>query len=222
MTAIGAVVLLFSLRARLKESAHDHRASHGERGALVGAGAALSGAAPEGRGSGSGGPWKTTTWLARCLGFVLGVVGTGMFAGMLVSFPSPWLLGGLVMVIVAEWLVAQRRVIHSGVEEIVYLCGAISIVVQILLWNRSGGHEEVGVALIAAAALLVGWRLMNPITTLAAALLSLAVAMKAGICSVAACGDAFGLLRGVGRAPYQQWLAVVAAFTDRMLTGWSS
>ena len=131
--------------------------------------------------AGSGGPWKTTTWLARCLGFVLGVVGTGMFAGMLVSFPSPWLLGGLVMVIVAEWLVAQRRVIHSGVEEIVYLCGAISIVVQILLWNRSGGHEEVGVALIAAAALLVGWRLLNPyITTLAAALLSLAVAMSSG------------------------------------------
>lgn len=131
--------------------------------------------------AGRGGAWKTTTWLARCLGFALGLLATGMFAGMLAPFPSPWLLGGIVMTAVAEWLVAQRRIIHSGVEEAVYLCGAIAIVVQLLLWNRSGGHEEVGVALIAAAALLVGWRLLNPhITTLAAALFSLAVAMSSG------------------------------------------
>lgn len=131
--------------------------------------------------TGLGGPWKTTTWLARCLGFLLGLLATGMFAGMLAPFPSPWLVGGLVMMVVAEWLVAQRRVIHSGVEEAVYLCGAIAVVAQILIWNRSGGHEEIGVALIAAAALLVGWRLLNPyITTLAAALLSLAVAMSSG------------------------------------------
>ena len=71
--------------------------------------------------TGLGGPWKTTTWLARCLGFLLGLLATSMFAGMLVAFPSPWLLGGLVMMGVAEWLVAQRRVIHSGVEEAVYL-----------------------------------------------------------------------------------------------------
>lgn len=130
---------------------------------------------------GQGGPWKTTTWLARCLGFLLGLLATGMFAGMLAPFPSPWLVGGLVMMAVAEWLVAQRRVIHSGVEEAVYLCGAIAAVAQILVWNRSGGHEEVGVALIAAAVLLVGWRLLNPyITTLAAALFSLAVAMSRG------------------------------------------
>jgi len=131
--------------------------------------------------AGSGGPWKTTTWLARCLGFVLGLLATGMFAGMLAPFPSPWLFGGIVMCVVAEWLVAQRRVIHSGVEEAVYLCGAIAIVVQVLLWNRSGGHEEIGVALVAAAMLLVGWRLLNPyITTLAAATFSLAVAMSSG------------------------------------------
>jgi hypothetical protein len=131
--------------------------------------------------SGKGGSWKTTTWLARCLGFLLGLLATGMFAGMLTPFRSPWLFGGLVMMAVAEWLVAQRRVIQSGVEEAVYLCGAIAVVVQVLIWNRSGGNEEIGVALIAAAALLVGWRLLNPyITTLAAALLSLAVAMSRG------------------------------------------
>jgi hypothetical protein len=127
------------------------------------------------------GSWKTTTWLARCLGFVLGLLATGMFAGILAPFHSPWLFGGVVMMVVAEWLVAQRRVINSGVEEAVYLCGAIAAVVQILLWNRSGGHEEVGVVLIATAVLLVGWRLLNPfITTLAAAIFSLAVAISSG------------------------------------------
>jgi hypothetical protein len=131
--------------------------------------------------TGNGGPWKTTTWLARCLGFLLGLLATGMFAGMLAAFHSPWLFGGLVMMAVAEWLVAQRRVINSGVEEAVYLCGAIAAVVQILLWIRSGGHEEIGVALIAAAVMLVGWRLLNPfITTLAAAIFSLAVAISSG------------------------------------------
>lgn len=131
--------------------------------------------------SGNGGPWKTTTWLARCLGFLLGLLATSMFAGMLAPFSSPWLLGGIAMCVVAEWLVAQRRVMHSGVEESVYLCGAIASVVQVLLWVRSGGNEELGVALIAAAALLVGWRLLNPyITTLAAATLSVAVAMSSG------------------------------------------
>lgn len=133
--------------------------------------------------TGRQGPWKTTTWLARCLGVVLGLVGTAMFAGVLAPFHdlSPWMLGGIVMVVVAEWLVAQRRIIHSGVEEIVYLCGAVAIVVQILLWNRSGGHEEVGVAMIAAAMVPVGWRLLNPyITTLAAMTFSLAVAMSRG------------------------------------------
>ncbi|HMA12033.1 MAG TPA: hypothetical protein VKO83_09110 [Steroidobacteraceae bacterium] len=128
-----------------------------------------------------GGPWKTTTWLARCLGFLLGLLAAGLFAGMLAPFHSPWLVGGLLMMAAAEWLVAQRRVIRSGVEEAVYLCGAVAMVVQILIWSRSGGHDDIGVALIAAAVLLVGWRLLNPLfTTLAAAGFSLAVAISRG------------------------------------------
>lgn len=131
--------------------------------------------------AGHGGSWKTTTWLARCLGFLLGLLATSLFAGVLAPFPSPWLVGGLVMMAAAEWLVAQRRVIRSGVEEAVYLCGAIAVVVQVLIWNRSGGHDEIGVALIAAAMLMVGWRLLNPLfTTLAAAGFSLAVAISRG------------------------------------------
>ncbi|HXC58862.1 MAG TPA: hypothetical protein VN645_06075 [Steroidobacteraceae bacterium] len=131
--------------------------------------------------AGNGGGWKTTTWLARCLGFVLGLIGAGMFAGILAPFHSPWLIGGLLLMVVAEWLVAQRRVFRSGVEEALYLCGALAVVAQILIWNSSGHHEDIGVALLATAVLLVGWRLLNPIfTTLAAAGFSLAIAAGGG------------------------------------------
>ncbi len=131
--------------------------------------------------AGQEGAWKATTRLARCLGFVLGLLGAGMFAGVLATFPSPWLLGGLVTIGVAEWLVATRRIFHSGVEEALYLCGAVAVVVQILVWNHSGDHEEIAVAMIATAVLLVGWRLLNPLfTTLAAAGFSLAVSAMDG------------------------------------------
>lgn len=130
---------------------------------------------------GQGGGWKTTTWLARCLGFVLGLIGAGMFAGVLAPFHSPWLIGGLLLMVVAEWLVAQRRVFRSGVEEALYLCGALAVVAQILIWNSSGHHEDIGVALLCTAVLLVGWRLLNPLfTTLAAAGFSLAIAAGGG------------------------------------------
>ena len=130
--------------------------------------------------AGHGGGWKTTTWLSRCLMFLLGLLGTGLFAGVLSPFPSPWLVGGLLVMAVAEWLVAQRRVFRSGIEEAIYLCGAIAVVVQLLTWS-DGNNEALGVALIATAVLLVGWRLLNPLfTTLAAAGYSLAIAFLGG------------------------------------------
>jgi hypothetical protein len=127
-----------------------------------------------------GNGWKTTTWLGRCLGFVLGIVGSLMLAGVLSQFPAPWLTGGLLLIGVAEWLVAQRRVFRSGVEEAPYLCGVVAVVVQLLVWS-DGNNDALGVALIATAVLFAGWRLLNPLfTTLAAAGYSLAVALTGG------------------------------------------
>ncbi len=131
--------------------------------------------------SGSGGGWKTSTWLGRCLGFVLGLVGTAMLAGVLSQMPSPWMVGGLLLVVAAEWLVARRRVLRSGVEEALYLCGSIAIVVQVIIWNASGDNEWIAAALISTAVLLTGWRLLNPLlTTLAAMGFSLAIAFVDG------------------------------------------
>jgi hypothetical protein len=130
--------------------------------------------------TGRGGQWKTASWLSRCLGFLLGLLGAGMLAGVLSPFPSPWLIGGLLLMVAAEWLVAQRRVLRSGIEEAVYLCGAVAAVVQILVWSK-GGQEWIGIAMIATAVLLVGWRLLNPLfTTLAVSGYSLALAARGG------------------------------------------
>ena len=130
--------------------------------------------------TGNGGAWKTTTPLGRGLGFLLGLFGTSFLAGALSLFPSPLLVGGLLLIIAAEWLVAKRRFVRSGIEEAVYLCGAIAVAVQLLLWS-DGNNEALGVAFISTAVLLAGWRLMNLLfTTLAAAGYSLAIALAGG------------------------------------------
>lgn len=126
--------------------------------------------------AGHAGGWRTTTWLARCLGFVLGLIGASLLGGMLSPLSSPLIVAGVLLVLVAEFLVAQRRVYRSGIEEAVYLCGAVALVVQLLIWS-DGDNESLGVAMVAGAVLYVGWRLLNPLfTTLAAAGFSLAVA----------------------------------------------
>lgn len=128
--------------------------------------------------AGGTGGWKSTTWLGRCLGFALALLGVVLFAGVLSPFPSPWLVGGCVLMGAAEWLVATRRVFRSGVEEALYLCGAIAVVVQLLQWS-DGDNTAAAVALVSLAVLLVGWRLLNPLfTTLAAAGVTLAVGLS--------------------------------------------
>lgn len=127
--------------------------------------------------SGGAGSWKTTTKWGRVLGFLLGLLGTGLLGGVLSPLPSPMLVGGLVLVVVAEWLVAKRRVFRSGIEEAVYLCGTVAVVVQFIIWS-DGDNAALGVAMVAVAVLLAGWRLLNPLfTTLAVAALSLAIAL---------------------------------------------
>ena len=173
--------------------------------------------------AGHGGSWKTTTWLARCLGFLLGLLAAGLLGGVLRPLPSPWLIGGLLLILAAEWLAAQRRVLRSGIEEALYLCGAVAVVTQIILWNRGGQHEEIAVAMIATAVLLVGWRLLNPLfTTLAAAGYSLAISLidwhpfggRSNALAAAACCAALAVAALV--AGHREWQR---PSHDRMLDG---
>jgi len=126
--------------------------------------------------SGRCGGWKTSTVLARCLGVILAFVGAGLLAGFLRFFPEPTLISGLVMIGTAEFLVASRRIYRSGVEEALYAIGAMAVIGQLFIWNAID-DESLGIALASGALLLVGWRLLNPvITTLGAAVCSLAIA----------------------------------------------
>jgi hypothetical protein len=127
--------------------------------------------------TGEGGNWKTTTWLGRCLGVLLCLFGMSMLGGVLSQFPAPLLTGGLLLVVVAEWLVARRRVFRSGIEEVLYLCGAVAVVGQMLIWSH-GNNVGLAIALVATAVLLAGWRLLNPLfATLAAMGYSFAIAL---------------------------------------------
>jgi hypothetical protein len=100
-----------------------------------------------------------------------------MLGGILFALPAPLLVGGLVLIVVAEWMVAQRRVYRSGVEEVLYLCGAVGVVAQFLVWSDSNSFTLWAV-LISSAVLLVGWRLLNPVcTTLALGGYSLAIGL---------------------------------------------
>ncbi len=115
--------------------------------------------------------------LGRLLGVILALLGIGMLGGILFALPAPLLVGGMVLVVVAEWMVAQRRVYRSGVEEVLYLCGVVGVVAQFLLW---GDSRSIALAalLLSSAVLLVGWRLLNRVfTTLALAGYSLAIGL---------------------------------------------
>lgn len=126
---------------------------------------------------GLAGRWKAATWLARCVGFVLGLVGAGMLAGVLRLFPAPLFIGGLLLLVAAEWLIARRHVVRSGFEEAMYLCGATAVAVQLLIWIDTD-NASLAVALVAMAVLLAGWRLLNPLfTTLATADLTLSIGL---------------------------------------------
>jgi hypothetical protein len=126
---------------------------------------------------GHGGAWKTTTPLGRLLGVILTLLGMSLLGGALSAFRSPWLAVGILLMIAAETMIARRRVYRSGIEEMLYLGGAVAVVGQILDWSN-GDSEAAAVALMCTAVLLVGWRLLNPVlTTLAAAGYSLAISL---------------------------------------------
>jgi uncharacterized membrane protein YgcG len=127
--------------------------------------------------SGGAGPWKTTTWLGRCVGFMLALVGIAMLWGVLRPFGAPLLVGGVLLVAGAEWLMAKRRLLRSGIEEAMSLCGALGITGQFLAWS-DGNDAGAGLALLCATGLFAGWRLLNPLfTTLACAGFSIAIAL---------------------------------------------
>lgn len=113
------------------------------------------------------GDWKTTSFLSRCLFFALGMVAAGMsmtIARILFSSGSG-LFVGVLLIGVAEWLIRKRRLFAAGSEEALWLAGSVGIAIEVI--DAATSWNDVGVAalLVAAALLLAGWRLLNPLFT---------------------------------------------------------
>jgi hypothetical protein len=150
------------------------------------------------------GDWKTVSLRARCLLFVLSGIAAGSFAAIfeLLHFPAHWLAAGTVLIVLAEWLAVGRRFFAAGIEEALEAGGSLLIVVGIA--DMSSNVHGTGIALLVAAALMVcGVRLLNPLlTTLAVLALAFAVNaasprtaadVLAGVFCVAAAALALGL-----------------------------
>jgi hypothetical protein len=128
------------------------------------------------------GDWKTARFASRCLFFVLGLFAAAAGASLLwaMQLPAPAFIAGLVLIGVAEWLIHERRLFRSGIEEALCVAGCVLGVAQFLDLLRSG-PQTLDLVLLAAALLAAGLRLLNPlVTTVCALVASVAVARAPG------------------------------------------
>jgi hypothetical protein len=128
------------------------------------------------------GGWRSASVMSRALLFVLGLFAAGIVGSIfnLLQLPAWMLLAGITLIGVGEWLVVRKRLFASGIEEALIVMGLMLIVLQLSDWV-GGSHDVMIAALIAAAFMLGGWRLLNPLfTTLAVTVFSYAVARSMG------------------------------------------
>jgi hypothetical protein len=134
------------------------------------------------------GGWRAVGMVTRCALFVLGViaaasaasvVATGSFlahrALHLARVPDFQLLTALALIATAEWLIVRFRLFASGSEEALELAGALILAVD-LVGQVNTSRTVFATLLVAAALVVVGLRLFNPLfTTLAAVVVSFAI-----------------------------------------------
>ena len=129
------------------------------------------------------GRWKCATPLTRCLFFALGIVAAVMSYAVanLLNLPAWEVLCGLALIAAAEWLIATRHLFASGIEEALWSAGAVGIAFK--LWDVLPGlhNNTSGLLLVAAALLIAGFRLLNPLLTTAGAIMvSIALTLRTG------------------------------------------
>lgn len=121
--------------------------------------------------------WRTVSTLTRCAFFVLGIVAAVLTAGVfyLMHIPGPLFVAGAMAIMVAETLIAQRRLFGGGIEEALEISGLVLIIAQVL--DSTHTYNEATISLwIATALALAGTRLLNALfMTLAALVLSFAL-----------------------------------------------
>jgi uncharacterized membrane protein len=128
------------------------------------------------------GDWKNARLWSRCLFFALGLFAASSGTSLLwaLGLPARTVIAGLVMIFVSEWLILERRLFWSGIEEALWIAGCVGLVAEFMDLLRSGPRTP-DLVLLAAAFLAAGLRLLNPLfTTVCALLASAAVAMATG------------------------------------------
>jgi hypothetical protein len=108
------------------------------------------------------GGWRSASLFARCAFFFLGLLAAGALFGLLTAMTDSAKIAGVltavVCITVAEFLITKQQFFGMGIEEALWLCGAISFLPLVI-----NDHERaiaVGLAVTCGAAAL---RLRNPL-----------------------------------------------------------
>jgi hypothetical protein len=139
--------------------------------------------AASGADAGRTGNWHSARTLSRIGLFLLGLMASTQAQNLLsLLWRSPAdegyapthlnLLGAALSLLVAEALIARRRLFRSGLEEGLWLGGIISVCSDFIPRVVAQGDLSLAIAIPSAALLLGGLRLLNPLAVAAAALLS--------------------------------------------------
>jgi len=120
--------------------------------------------------AGRTGGWRDANLPSRCGFFALGILAAAMI--VLISIQTGpannFVLGGLLCIGAAEFLIVERRYFWSGIEEALEVIGFTLLALQ--CWDWLGWSHAAGAGFCAIAFTFTAWRLLNPLFAVAAAL----------------------------------------------------
>jgi hypothetical protein len=117
------------------------------------------------------GAWRRARLPTRCALFLAGQVAASLVNEVLALLHVPFALSGagVAEIVLAEWLIRQRRLYASGIEESLELSGLLFIGYDLVL--KGGGIPDASMAWVVAAAFAIaGARLLNALFTTVAAI----------------------------------------------------
>ncbi|HEY0745365.1 MAG TPA: hypothetical protein VGD63_01590, partial [Steroidobacteraceae bacterium] len=123
------------------------------------------------------GRWTAPSSIARCAFFVLGAVAALLTVAIFefLHVVNALFASGLLMLLVAEWLILRKHLFHAGIEEALWTGGLLAVALQ-LIQATDINLDSRNALLIALALAVAGIRLLNPLfVSLAALAASLAI-----------------------------------------------
>ena len=119
-----------------------------------------------------GGGWRGTGPLARTASFALGLLAAALLVGLLYlvsgGTESSFLVAGLATLAVAEGLIQGKRLHASGIEEGLWVAGALLVAGWFVATAFAPAGQAASIFVLIAALGVAGLRLLNPLVTTAA------------------------------------------------------